>query len=112
MTGFGEKRPVGQDRIVLVVHRFLEEHVPVLRLAAQPGEQLRGRVERPPATIRLAVVLQVAERLVKYGQVTALGHRPEESRRPRSWCAPQGEHCHGRNLASLDLGRNAKSGAP
>lgn len=33
MTGFGEERPIGQDRIVLVVHRVLEEHVPVVPLA-------------------------------------------------------------------------------
>jgi len=32
------------------------------------------------AGVSLAVVLQVAERLVKYGQITALGHRPEERR--------------------------------
>jgi hypothetical protein len=32
MTGFGEERPVGQDLIVLVVHRVLEEHVPVVTL--------------------------------------------------------------------------------
>ena len=33
MTGFGQERPVGQDLIVVVVHRVLEEHVPVVRLA-------------------------------------------------------------------------------
>jgi hypothetical protein len=65
---------------VLVVHRVLEEHVPVVRLATQPGEQLNRRAEGPPASIGLAIVLQVAERFVKYGQITALGHRPKESR--------------------------------
>ncbi len=80
MTGIGEERPIGQDLMVLMVHRVLEEHVPVVRLVTQPGKQLGGRIERPPANISLAVVLQVAERLVQYGQITALGHRPKESR--------------------------------
>ena len=97
----GKEPPVGQDLIVLLIHRVLQEHVPVVRLAAQPGEQRGGRTKGPPARIGLAVVPQVAERLVKHGQVSAFGHRPEEGRRSRAGRAPQCEYPHERNILSV-----------
>ena len=81
MPGLGEEAPVGEDVVVAVVGRVLQEHTPVMRVVTQPGQERGGRTERSAGRIvSLAELLQIGERLMEYGQVAAFGHRTEEGR--------------------------------
>ena len=53
MPCLGEEAPIGEDLMVSVVGRVLQEHVDVVRLITQPGEERDRRVERPPFDVGL-----------------------------------------------------------
>ena len=107
VPGFGKEAPVGEDDLTDPgVGRLLQEHADVMRLLPQPCEERRGRLERPPFDFGVPEVHQAFERFMESEQVAALEHRAEEGRRACSWCAPQCEHRHRRNV-SLNGGKRA-----
>ena len=81
MPGLGEEAAVGENVIVAVVGRVLQEDADAVRLITEPGQERRASVECPPDGVSRAEFLQVVERLVEYGHVAALIHRAEKGRR-------------------------------
>ena len=100
MPGLGEEAPVGEDDLTDPgVGRLLQEHADVMGLLPQPCEERHGRLERPPFDFGVPEVHQAFDRFMEREQVAALEHRAEEGRRACSWCAPQREHRHRRNVS-------------
>jgi len=107
MAGLSEEASVGEHVPEVLAGRWgvLQEHplvvcliTLVVCLITQPGEKRQGRIERSRSGISLAIIPQVAEGFVQYGQIAALNHRSKESGRSCSWRTPQREDRHGRNL--------------